>query len=83
MTNKKSVKINTKAAGVALPQVKVTRQGLMFKAKDKGIRNFRVLNKEELKAVLADGVTPDEIQKVVSGAVSRWKAGWGKRKNLK
>ena len=57
-----------------------TRQALMLKAKERGIKNFRVLNKEELGLVLADGVTPEQIDKVVSGAVARWKSGWGSKK---
>jgi hypothetical protein len=62
------------------PEVKQTRNALMLQAKDRGVKNFRVLNKEELTQVLADGVTQERINEVVSGAVARWKAGWGKRK---
>jgi len=62
------------------PEVKQTRSALMLQAKDRGIRNFRVLNKEELAQVLADGVTQEQINEVVAGSVARWKAGWGKRK---
>jgi len=65
------------------PEIKVTRQALMLKAKEKGIKNFRVLNKVELGLVLADGVTQDQIDKVVSGAVARWKSGWGSKKDKK
>ncbi len=57
-----------------------TRQALMLKAKERGIKNFRVLNKEELGQVLADDVTSERIQDVVSGAVVRWKSGWGSKK---
>lgn len=57
-----------------------TRQELMMMAKERGIKNFRVLNKAELGDVLAEGVTSERIQEVVSGAVTRWKAGWGIRK---
>ena len=57
-----------------------TRQALMMRAKERGIKNFRVLNKEEFGLVLADGVTPEQIEKVVSGAVARWKSGWGAKK---
>lgn len=64
-------------------EAKVTRQALMLKAKEKGIKNFRVLNKAELGLVLADGVTPEEITKIVSGAVARWKSGWGSKKDKK
>ena len=52
----------------------------MLKAKERGIKNFRVLNKGELGLVLADGITPEQIEKVVSGAVARWKSGWGSKK---
>ncbi len=62
------------------PEVKQTRNTLMLQAKERGIRNFRVLNKEELTQVLADGVTQEQINEVVAGSVARWKAGWGKRK---
>ncbi len=62
------------------PEVKQTRNDLMLQAKDRGIKNFRVLNKEELAQVLADGVTQERINEIVSGSVARWKAGWGKRK---
>ena len=62
---------------VALPE---TRQALMLLAKERGIKNFRVLNKAELGQVLADGVTPEQIDQVVTGAVTRWKAGWGSEK---
>lgn len=64
---------------VAIPE---TRQALMMLAKDRGIKNFRVLNKVELAEVVTDGVTPERIQEVVAGAVSRWKAGWGTKKQV-
>ena len=57
-----------------------TRNDLMLLAKDRGIKNFRVLNKEELQAVLADGVSQEKIDEVVAGAVTRWKSGWGTKK---
>lgn len=60
-----------------------TRQALMLKAKERGIKNFRILNKKELGQVLADGATQEQIAKVVSGAVTRWKSGWGSQKNKK
>ena len=62
------------------PEVKQTRNALMLQAKDRGIKNFRVLNKEELIQVLVDDVTAERINEVVAGAVTRWKAGWGKKK---
>ncbi|MBL8013947.1 MAG: hypothetical protein JNN05_08880 [Candidatus Omnitrophica bacterium] len=65
----------------AKPVIKNTRQELMLQAKDRGIKNFRVLNKEELQAVLVDGVTQEQVDNVVSGAVARWKSGWGSKKD--
>ena len=62
------------------PDVKTTRQEFMMQAKDRGVKNFRVLNKEELGLVLAEGVTQEQIDQVVSGAVTRWKSGWGSKK---
>ncbi len=67
---------NKKAVGV-----KQTRNELMLMAKKRGIRNYRVLNKEELRQVLTDGVTKEQIQEVVSGAVARWKVGWSSGKD--
>ena len=63
------------------PETETTRRELMIQAKNRGIKNFRVLNKEELQAVLADGATQDQIDQVVSGAVTRWKSGWGSKKD--
>lgn len=73
-------KIKKQKIAQVQPEVKQTRNALMLQAKDRGIKNFRVLNREELTQVLAVGVTPDQIQKVVDGSVARWKSGWGKRK---
>ena len=64
-------------------EAKVTRQVLMLKAKERGIKNFRVLNKDELMHVLAEGITQQEIDALVAGAVKRWKSGWGSKKNSK
>lgn len=70
----------TKKQKVVKVEAKETRNSLMLQAKDRGIKNFRVLNKEELHAVLAEGVTKEQIDNVVSGAVARWKSGWGSKK---
>ena len=59
---------------------KETRQGLMLKAKEKGIKNFRVLNKNELIHILAEGIAQQEIDAIVASAVLRWKSGWSTRK---
>ncbi|MFA5156454.1 MAG: hypothetical protein WC532_03545 [Candidatus Omnitrophota bacterium] len=60
-----------------------TRNELMLKAKERGIKNFRVINKEELVEILKEGTTQERINEIVSGAVARWKAGWGKGKKQK
>lgn len=74
---KKAKQKSTPKAPESLPG---TRQALMIMAKERGIKNFRVLNKAELSEVLAEGAIPERIQEVVSGAVTRWKAGWGTKK---
>ena len=76
---KKSAAAPTQTA-VTQPETKVTRQALMLKAKERGIKNFRILNKNELMHILAEGITQQEIDALVAGAVARWKSGWGKRK---
>ena len=60
-----------------------SRNDLMLKAKEKGIKNFRILNKEELLHILAKGITKQEIEAIISGAIARWKSGWGKGKKRK
>ena len=60
-----------------------SRHELMLKAKERGIKNFRVINKEELVEILKEGTTQERINEIVSGAVARWKAGWGKGKKQK
>ncbi len=60
-----------------------SRNKLMLQAKERGIKNFRVINKEELIEILKEGTTQERINEIVSGAVARWKAGWGKGKKQK
>jgi len=60
-----------------------SRNELMLQAKAKGIKNFRVINREELVEILKEGTTQERINEIVSGAVARWKAGWGKGKKQK
>ncbi|MCK9555025.1 hypothetical protein M0R36_04310 [bacterium] len=57
-----------------------SRNELMLIDKDRGIKNFRILNKDELMHLLGEGITQQEIDALVSGAVKRWKSGWGSRK---
>lgn len=57
-----------------------TRNELMMTAKGRGIKNFRVLNKQELTDVLKNIGDQKAVDAIVAGAVARWKAGWSKRK---
>lgn len=61
-----------------------SRNDLMLQAKAKGIKNFRILNKEELIEIVGGCVgspTPDlRAQAIVIDAVKRWRSGFGKRK---
>jgi hypothetical protein len=59
-----------------------SRHELMLQAKAKGIKNFRVINKEELVEILKESTTQERINEIVAGAVARWKAGWGKGKKI-
>ncbi len=61
----------------------LSRNELMLQAKAKGIKNFRVINKEELVEILKEGASQERINEIVSVAVARWKAGWGKSKKQK
>jgi len=57
-----------------------SRNELMLAAKDRGVKNFRVLNKQELSEVLKNIGDQKTVDAVVAGAVARWKAGWGSKK---
>jgi len=56
-----------------------SRADLMAQAREKGVKNFRVLNREELMKVLDTKATKEDIAQVVQGAVTRWKSGWGSK----
>lgn len=60
-----------------------SRNDLMLKAKAKGIKNFRILNKQELTEILAEGVSQEQVNKIVTQAVAHWKSGWGTGKKRK
>lgn len=72
MTEKKKSKSET-AKGPS-------RNELMLKAKAKGIKNFRILSKEELEEILKEGISKEHTNQIVAKAVARWKSGWGKGK---
>jgi tRNA G26 N,N-dimethylase Trm1 len=57
----------------------VSRNDLMLQAKAKGIKNFRILNKEELENVLHPDIKPEAVECIVKNAVVRWKSGFGSR----
>jgi len=58
-----------------------SRNELMMTAKEKGVKNFRVLNKQELADVLKNIGDQKAVDAIVAGAVARWKFGWGKGKS--
>ena len=57
-----------------------SRNELMLAAKERGVKNFRVLNKQELTDVLKNVGDQKAVDAIVAGAVARWKSGWGKEK---
>lgn len=58
-----------------------SRHELMMTAKERGVKNFRVLNKQELNDVLKNISDQKTVDSIVVEAVARWKSGWGKGKN--
>lgn len=67
--------------GITAPLPKEgSRNDLMIRARNIGIKNFRVLNKAELIDVLAHKDDAAHVSKVVEAAVKRWRAGWSKGK---
>ena len=73
--NNKETDLVVKPEGVT-----ATRNNLMLEAKEKGIKNFRILNKQELIACLAHLAEPEYVKKVVDAAKIRWQSGWKKNK---
>jgi len=57
-----------------------SRNELMIAAKERGVKNFRVLNKQELADVLKNIGDQKVVDAIVADAVARWKSGWGKEK---
>ncbi|MBI5732450.1 hypothetical protein HY967_00620 [Candidatus Jorgensenbacteria bacterium] len=58
-----------------------SRNELMLTAKERGVKNFRVLSKQELADVLKNIGDQKTVDAIVASAVTRWKSGWGKRKD--
>ena len=88
---KQKVTENKKASGESSPSPKegivmhagASRNELMLAAKDRGVKNFRVLNKQELADVLKNIGDQKAVDAIVTGAVARWKSGWGTKKHNK
>ena len=55
----------------------VSRSELMIVCKEKGVKNYRVINKVEMIDILAHIGDQAHVDAVVAGAVARWKQGWG------
>jgi hypothetical protein len=72
-------KVSKKKADVGGP----SRQELMELAKSKKIKNFRVMNKEELAEVVKSGTSQVRIKEIQDIAVKRWKSGWSANKDQK
>ena len=89
---KKAKKEKTAAAKKGAPETQASskegivlhagasRNELMLAAKERGVKNFRVLNKQELTDVLKNIGDQKAVDAIVAGAVARWKSGWGKKK---
>jgi len=58
-----------------------SRNELMNVVKERGVKNFRVLNKQELAEVLKNIGDQKSVDAIVAVAVTRWKSGWGKKKD--
>jgi len=57
---------------------KFTRNALMLAVKERGIKNYRILNKAELTEILGSA-HQERIDQIIKGAKKRWMSGWGTR----
>lgn len=75
------IEISKKVMDKAVNVIKdhVSRNSLMLQAKEKGVKNFRILNKEELIKVLDPMTTDGQMQDIIKEAKRRWMAGWGSK----
>ena len=88
-TKKQKVVRDKKTPAISSPSPKesivmhagASRNELMIAAKEKGVKNFRVLSKQELSDVLKNIGDQKTVDAIVAGAVARWKSGWGKGKD--
>jgi len=58
-----------------------SRNELMEAVRAKKVKNFRVMNKEELAEVVKDGTMASRIKEIQETAVKRWKSGWKSQGN--
>lgn len=80
-TKKVTAEVSSPKEGFAL-HAGASRNELMLAAKERGVKNFRVLNKQELADVLKNIGDQKAVDAIVSGAITRWKSGWGKRNDI-
>lgn len=57
-----------------------SRAALMAQAKAKGIKYYRILNKDNLRKVLDPAVSADSVNGIIIKAKEEWKSGWGSKK---
>ena len=76
---KVSAEASSPKEGIVM-QAGASRNELMIAVKERGVKNFRVLNKQELSGVLKNIGDKKAVDEIVAGAVARWKSGWGKEK---
>lgn len=86
MAKNKTVAEPKKQVRVAIEKYKneakvCTRNEMMLEVKSMGIKNFRVMNKEELTAII-NGAPKAQIEAIQLAAVTRWKSGWNKEKKV-
>ena len=87
MAKKKKTVVNATAKLETKPAANVeavetqgrSRNQLMEVVKSRGIKNFRVMNKAELREIF-NGASQTRISEIQVEAVTRWKSGWGKKK---
>ena len=82
MSNKSKQKPKASSKEGMVLHAGASRNELMLAAKERGVKNFRVLNKQELTDVLKNIGDQKAVDAIVSGAVARWKAGWGRGKKM-
>lgn len=80
--DKSAVDRTTKFVDSLHPIKEGSRTALMSQAKEKGIKYFRILTKENLRKVLDPAVSAEEVNAIIAKAKEEWKAGWGSKKKV-